>query len=243
MRIPDHLTYLLGIPEHLTCLLRNLYAGQEATLRTGHGTTDQFKIGKGLHQACILLPCLFNLYSECMLSHFSHVWLCDPTDYNPLGSSVQGILQQEYCSELPFPPPESLPNPGIEPTSLMSSASEGRFLTTSTTWEALICRVHHAKRRAGWIINWNQDCWEKYQPQTWRWYHFNGKKWKGTKETLMRVKEASEKPGLNFDIQKTKIMASGPITSWQIDGETMAIVTLYFLGLQNHCRWWLQLQN
>ena len=73
VRIPDHLTYLLGIPEHLTCLLRNLYAGQEATLRTGHGTTHWFKIGKGLHQACILLPCLFNLYSECMLSHFSHV--------------------------------------------------------------------------------------------------------------------------------------------------------------------------
>ena len=54
----------MGIPEHLTCLLRNLYAGQEATVSTGHGTTDSFQIGKGLHQGCILSPCLFNLYAE-----------------------------------------------------------------------------------------------------------------------------------------------------------------------------------
>ena len=54
----------MGIPEHLTCLLRNLYAGQEATVRTGHGTTDWFQIGKGIRQGCILSPCLFNLYAE-----------------------------------------------------------------------------------------------------------------------------------------------------------------------------------
>ena len=54
----------MGIPDHLTCLLRNLYAGQEATVRTGHGTTDRFQIGKGVRQACILSPCLFNLYAE-----------------------------------------------------------------------------------------------------------------------------------------------------------------------------------
>ena len=54
----------MGIPDHLTCLLRNLYAGQEATVRTGHGTTDWFQIGKGVHQGCILSPCLFNLYAE-----------------------------------------------------------------------------------------------------------------------------------------------------------------------------------
>ena len=54
----------MGIPEHLTCLLRNLYAGQEATVRTGHGTTDWFQIGKGVHQGCILSPCLFNLYTR-----------------------------------------------------------------------------------------------------------------------------------------------------------------------------------
>ena len=54
----------MGIPDHLTCLLRNLYAGQEATVRTGHGTMDRFQIGKGVHQGCILSPCLFNLYVE-----------------------------------------------------------------------------------------------------------------------------------------------------------------------------------
>ena len=54
----------MGIPDHLTCLLRNLYAGQEATVRTGHGTTDWFQIGKGVYQGCILSPCLFNLYAE-----------------------------------------------------------------------------------------------------------------------------------------------------------------------------------
>ena len=53
-----------GMPDHLTCLLRNLYAGQEATVRNGHGTTDWFQIGKGVHQSCILSPCLFNLYAE-----------------------------------------------------------------------------------------------------------------------------------------------------------------------------------
>ena len=54
----------MGIPDHLTCLLRNLYAGQEATVRTGHGTTDWFQIGRGVRQGCILSPCLFNLYAE-----------------------------------------------------------------------------------------------------------------------------------------------------------------------------------
>ena len=59
----------MGIPDHLTCLLRNLYAGLEATVRTGHGTTDWFQIGKGVHQGCILSPCLFNLYAECITQH------------------------------------------------------------------------------------------------------------------------------------------------------------------------------
>ena len=57
----------MGIPDHLTCLLRNLYAGQEATVRTGHGTTDWFQIGKGVHEGCLLSPCLFNLYAECIM--------------------------------------------------------------------------------------------------------------------------------------------------------------------------------
>ena len=57
----------MGISDHLTCLLRNLYAGQEAIVRTGHGTTDWFQIGKGVHQGCILSPCLFNSYAECIM--------------------------------------------------------------------------------------------------------------------------------------------------------------------------------
>ena len=66
----------MGIPDHLTCLLRNLYAGQEATVRTGHGTTDWFQIGKGVHQGCILSPCLFYFYAEYiieMLGWISHM--------------------------------------------------------------------------------------------------------------------------------------------------------------------------
>ena len=59
----------MGIPDNLTCLLRNLYAGQEATVRTGHGTTDWFQIGKGIHQGCIYSPCLFNLYAEYIMRH------------------------------------------------------------------------------------------------------------------------------------------------------------------------------
>ena len=59
----------MGIPDHLTCLLRNLYAGQEATVGTGHGTTDWFQIGKGVHQGCILSPCLFNLYAEYIMKN------------------------------------------------------------------------------------------------------------------------------------------------------------------------------
>ena len=62
----------MGIPDHLTCLLRNLYAGQEATVRTGHGTTDWFQIGKWVRQGCILSPCLFNLYAECIMGN---AWL------------------------------------------------------------------------------------------------------------------------------------------------------------------------
>ena len=82
----------MGIPDHLTCLLRSLYAGQEATVRTGHGTMDWFKIGKGVRQGCILSPCLFNLYAECSVSQCCPT-LCNPMDCSPPGSSVHGILQ------------------------------------------------------------------------------------------------------------------------------------------------------
>ena len=137
--------------------LRNLYAGQEATVRTGKGTTDWFQIGKGVCQGCILSPCLFNLYAEYIMR-----------------------------------------NAGLE---------------ESTSW--------------------NQDCRERYQQtQICRWHHPYGRKWRRkVKSLLMKVKEESEKVGLKLNIQKSKIMASGPITWWQIDGETVETVADFiFLG-------------
>ena len=84
---------------------------------------------------------------------------------------------------------------------------------------------------------------ENQWPQICRWHHSNGRKRRGTKSFLMKLKEESEKVGLKLNIQKMKIMASSPITSWQTDGENVVTVTDYFLGLQNHCRWWLYSQN
>ena len=155
----------MGIPDHLTCLLKNLYAGQEAAVRTGHGTTDWFQIGKGVRQGCILSLCLFNLYAECIM------WNAR-LDEAQAGIKIAG-----------------------------RNTNNLRY-TDDTTLMA-------------------------------------GNK-KDLKSLLMTVKEESEKDGSKLNTQKTKIMAPGPITLWQIDGETMETVTDYFLGLQNHCRWWLQ---
>ena len=152
----------MGIPDHLTCLLRNLDAGQEATVRTGHGTTDWFQIGKGVRQVCILSPCLFNLYAEYIMRNAA-------LDEAQAGNKIAGrtINNLRYADD----------------TTLMAESKEE------------------------------------------------------LKGLLMKVKEESEKAGLKLNVQKTKIMASGPVTSWQIDGETTETVTEYFLGLQNHCRW------
>ena len=92
----------------------------------------------------------------------------------------------------------------------------------------------------GWITNWNQDCQEKYQqPQICRWYHSNGRKWRVTRASWWRWKRRG-KAGLKLNIQKSKIMASSPIISWQIEGEKVEAVTFYFLGLQIHWRQGLQ---
>ena len=128
----------MGIPDHLTCLLRNLSAGQEATLRSGHGTTDWFQIGKGVSQGYILSPCLFNLYAEYIMRNAG------------LEEAQAGINNLRYADD----------------TTLMGESEEE------------------------------------------------------LKSLLMKVKEESEKVGLKLNIQKTKIMPSGPITSWQTDGET-----------------------
>ena len=148
----------MGITDHLAYLLRNLYAGQEATVRTGHGTKDWFKIGKGVGQGYILSPCLFNLHAEYIMQNAGLVEA-------QAGIKIAGrnINNLRYADD----------------TTLMAENEELESL-------------------------------------------------------LMKVKEESEKVGLKLNIQKTKIMASCPITSWQIDGETMETVTDYFLGLQNH---------
>ena len=140
----------VGIPDHLPCLLRNLYAGQEATVRTGHGTTGCFQIRKGVSQSCILSPCLFNLYAEYIMRNAG-------LDKAQAGIMIAGknINNLRYASD----------------TTLMAESEEE------------------------------------------------------LKSLLMKVKEESGKVGLKLNIQKTKIMTSGLITSWQIDGETMETVT------------------
>ena len=154
----------LGILDHLTCLLRNLYAGQEATIRTRHRTTDWFQIGKGVCQDCILSPCLFNLHAEYI------IWNARLDEAQArIKIAGRNINNLRYAGF----------------TTLMPESKEE------------------------------------------------------LKSLLMKVKEESEKVGLRLNIQKTRNMASGPITSWEIDGETVETVTDYFGGLQNHCRWWL----
>ena len=139
----------IGIPDALTCLLRNLYAGQEATVRTGHGT-DWFQIGKGVHQGCILSPCLFNLPAEYIMRNTG----LDETQAG-IQIAVKNINNLRYADD----------------TTLMAESEEE------------------------------------------------------LKSLLMKVKEESEKVGLKLSIQKTKIIASGPITSWEIDGETVETVS------------------
>ena len=152
----------MGIPDHLTCLLRNLYAGQEATVRTGHGTTDCFQIEKGVRQGCILSPCLFNFYTEYIMRNAG-------LEEAQAGIKIAGRnINNLRC---------------LDDTTLMAESEEE------------------------------------------------------LKSLLMKVKDESEKVGLKLNIQKTKIMVSGPITSCQIDRETVETVADYFSGLQNHCRW------
>ena len=143
----------MGIPDHLTCLLRNLYAGQEATVRTGHGTTNWFQIGEGVCQGCILSPCLFNFYAEYIMRNAG------------LEDAQAGIkIARRNINNLRY----------ADNTTLMAESEEA------------------------------------------------------LKTLLMKVKVEREKVGLKLNIQKTKIMGSGPITSWQIDGETVETVADLF---------------
>ena len=145
----------MGIPDHLTHLLRNLYEGQEATVRTGHGPTDWFQIGKGVRQGYMLSPCLFNLYTEYIMRNTG------------LDEAQAGIkIARRNINNLRY----------ADDTTLMAESEEE------------------------------------------------------LKNLLMKVKEESEKVGLKLNTQKTKIMASRPFTSWQIDGETAEIVADFNFG-------------
>ena len=146
----------MGIPEHLTCLLRNLYAGEEATVRTGHGPTDWSQIGKGIHQGCILSPCLFNLHAEYIMRNTG------------LDEAQAGIkIARRNINNLRY----------ADDTTLIAETKEE------------------------------------------------------LKNLLMKMKEESEKFDFKLNIQKTKIMASGSITPWQIDGGTVETVADFiFLG-------------
>ena len=139
----------VGISDHLTHLLRNLYAGQEVTVRTGNGKTDWYQVGKGVRQGCILSPCLFNLYAEYIMRNAG-------LEEAQVGIKFAGrnINSLRYADD----------------TTIMAESEEE------------------------------------------------------LKSLLMKVKEESEKVGLKLNIQKTQIMASGPITSWQMDGETVETV-------------------
>ena len=143
----------MGIPDHLTCLLRNLYAHQEAIVKTGHGTTDWFQTGKGVCQGCILSPCFFNLYAQYIMR-----------------------------------------NTGLEETQAGIKIA-GRNINNLRYADDTTLRAESEEE---------------------------------LKSLLMKVKEESEKVGLELNIQKTKIMASGLITSREIDGETVA--DFIFLG-------------
>ena len=144
----------MGIPDHLTCLLRNLYACQEGTVRTGHGTTDWFQIGKGVRQGCISSPCFFNLYAEYIMKNAR-------LEEAQAGIKIAGsnINNLRYSDD----------------TTIMAESVE-------------------------------------------------------LKSLLMKMKEKSEKVGLKLNNQKTKIMDFGPITSWEIDGETVETMVDFNFG-------------
>ena len=151
----------MGMTDHLTCLLRNMYESQDTTVRTGREMTDWFQIGKGVCQGYILSPCLFHLYAEYIMRNAG------------LEEAKAGIkIAGRNINNLRY----------ADVTTLMAESEE-------------------------------------------------------LQSFLMKVKEESLKVGLKLNIQKTKIMASGSITSWQIGGEAVETVTDYLLGFQNHYRW------
>ena len=146
-------------------------------VRTLHGTTDWFTIGKGVQQDHILTPCLFNLYTDCVLIAQTCPALCDPADCSPQGPSVHGILQTRILEPvaIPFSREPSQPRDRT-----WVSCIAGSFFTI---WAIREASILHVKCQAGLLTSWDQDCLEKYQqPQICRWYHSNGRNLRGTKE-------------------------------------------------------------
>ena len=223
----------MGIPDLLTCLLRNLYSGQEVAVRTRHGTTDWLQNGKGVRQGCILSLCLFNLNAKChsaVLSRFRCVQLLATlwTAACEAPPSL-GFSRREYWSGLPCPPPGDLLELGVGPT---SPALAGGFFTTSTTWETLYVKyiMQNARLDESQAGIMTDNWWEKYQqPQICRWHHSISRKGRGTKEPL---DEGGGEWKRRLETQKkTKIMASRPLSSWKIEGEKVEAVTDFvFLG-------------
>ena len=149
----------MGISDHLTCLLRNLYAGQKARVRTGHGTTDCFQTGKGVRQGYILSPCVFNFYSQDWASQVALMVKNLPAnakdirDRGSISERGPGNPFQSSCLENPM-------DRGARQAifhEVTKSQTKLKHLSMYT------CRVCHAKRWAGRITSWNQDCQEKYQ--------------------------------------------------------------------------------
>ena len=140
----------MGIQGLLTCILRNLYAGQEATVRTGHGRTGWYKIEKGVRQGWMLSPVLFNSQVEWKVESLSRVRLfATPWTVAHQAPLSMGFSKQEYWSGLPFPSLGNLPNPGIEPRSPVLQADA---LPSELPRKSCTCRVHHVRCWAGWLL-------------------------------------------------------------------------------------------
>ena len=231
------------------CLLRNLYAGQEATVRTGHGTTDLFQIGKGVCQGCILSPCLFNFYAEyimrnAVLEEAQAGIKIAGRNINNLRYTDDTTLMAESEEELKsllMKVKEESEKVGlklnIQKTKIMASGpitSQQMYGETLETVADFISLGSKITAQGGIKIARRNINNLRYANDT----TLMAESEEELKSLLMKVKEEDEKCGLKLNIQKIKITASGPITSWQIDGETLETVTEYFLGrLQNHCRW------
>ena len=216
----------MRIPEHLSCLLRNLYSGEGATVRTRHGTMDWFQTGKGVCQGCILSPCLLNLYAEYIMRNAG-------LEDAQAGIKIAGrnLNNLRYADDITL-----MAESEEELKSLLMKVKE------KSEKVGLKLNIQKTKIMAsGPITSWEID---GETVETVADFILGGSKITADGDTtlmseseeelkslLMRVKEESEKVGLKLNIQKTKIMASGPITSWEIDGETVETASDFiFLG-------------